>query len=423
MQDYIYKTYVKILEQELVPAMGCTEPIAVAYAAAIARKRLEAEPDRVDAYFSGNIIKNVKSVVVPNTKGCKGLSAAIAAGIISNRPEAKLEVLAQLSKDQVELVRNFMERCPMTMGVADFGHVFDIIITLYHGENYVKVRITDAHTNVVLIEKNGVKELEIPMEVKEEKTREEYSLLNMKDIVEFVHTVNILEVEEIISRQMNYNMAIAKAGLEGNYGANIGNVLMKTDQSVRTRAKAVAAAGSDARMNGCELPVVIVSGSGNQGMTASLPVIVYGEELKVTREQLIRAVVLSDLVTIHQKTGIGRLSAYCGAVSAGCGSAAGIAFLHGGDYDAITHAVVNAIAILSGTICDGAKSSCAAKIAMSVEAGILGFEMYQQGQQFCSGDGIVAKGIEPTIQNVGVLARDGMRGTDTKIMEIMLQCD
>ena len=416
-----YNAYIQILKEELIPAMGCTEPIALAYAAAVARKVLGQLPERVDIGASGSIIKNVKSVIVPNTDHLKGIPAAAAAGIIAGDPDKELEVIASVTGEQVEEMKAFLEKKPISVEHVDNGLTFDIIVTLYKGDEYAKVRIANYHTNIVLIEKNGeiLEQTEVAGETEEGLT--DRSLLNMKDIWDFINTVDIEDIKPILKRQIDYNYAIAQEGINGNYGANIGKVLLDMEGSnVRVRAKAMAAAGSDARMNGCELPVVINSGSGNQGITASVPVIVYAEELKVGEEKLYRALALSNLAAIHQKTPIGRLSAYCGAVSAGAGAGAGIAYLCGGGFKEITHTVVNALAIVSGIVCDGAKASCAAKIASAVEAGILGYNMYIRGQQFYGGDGIVTKGVEETLKNVGRLGTEGMKETNEEIIKIMI---
>lgn len=414
-----YKTYCDILRQELIPAMGCTEPIAIAYAAALAGQQLGGEPEQIQAGLSGNIIKNVKSVVVPGTGGQRGITTALAAGIVAGHPEKQLELLDGLTEEDTPRIASFAERCTIRVSPLDSEYIFDIQLTMTRGADHVRVRIVDAHTNVVLIEKNGESIFARPVgEAAAEELLDRKSL-NVEDIVRFAEEADLDDLRSILDRQLEMNLAIAEEGLSGSYGANIGKVLLKQGGDVRTRARAMAAAGSDARMNGCEMPVCILSGSGNQGITASVPVAVYAEHLGAERDQLLRALIVSDLVTVHQKTGIGRLSAYCGAISAGCGCGAGIAWLHGGRYREIAHTVVNAVAILSGTICDGAKSSCAAKIAMAVEAGILGFEMFRQGQQFLDGDGIVTKGVEHTIKNVGQLARIGMRETDREIMRIM----
>lgn len=416
-----YWSYVKILEEELVPAMGCTEPIALAYAAAKAREVLGQLPDKVYVEASGSIIKNVKSVIVPNTDYLRGIPAAAAAGIVAGKAEKELEVIAEVSKEEIRGMRKFLENAEIEVEHVDNGITFDIIITVSKGEEYAKVRIANYHTNIVLIEKNGeiLEQTEVQGESEEGLT--DRSILNMKDIWEFCQTVDICDVKEVLDRQIAYNTAISEEGLKGNYGANIGSVLLDTyGDDIRTRAKAKAAAGSDARMNGCELPVIINSGSGNQGITCSVPVIEYAKEWKTGDEKMYRALVLSNLVAIHQKTGIGRLSAYCGAVSAGAAAGAGIAYLCGGGYEEIIHTVVNALAIVSGIVCDGAKASCAAKIASSVDAGILGYNMYIRGQEFHGGDGIVTKGIEATIRNIGRLGKEGMKETNEEIIKMMI---
>lgn len=418
-----YGAYVQILKEELCPAMGCTEPIALAYGAAVARKVLGELPDRVEIGASGSIIKNVKSVVVPNTNHLKGIPAAAAAGIVAGNPDRELEVIAEVSPGQIEEMKTFIENTPISVEHVDNGLTFDIIVTLYKGESHSKVRIANYHTNIVLIEKDGEILKEVPVKGEEEEGLTDRSLLNIDDIWDFINTVDIADIKEILDRQIQYNMAIAEEGLRENYGANIGKVLLDMNgDDVRTRARAMAAAGSDARMNGCELPVIINSGSGNQGITVSVPVIVYAKELGADDEKLYRALALSNLAAIHQKTPIGRLSAYCGAVSAGAGAGAGIAYLCGGGRDDVAHTIVNAVAIISGMICDGAKASCAAKIAEAVDAGILGYNMYIRGQQFYSGDGIVVKGFENTIRNVGRLAKEGMKDTNDEIISIMIEC-
>lgn len=416
-----YGAYVQILKEELVPAMGCTEPIALAYAAAKAREVLGEMPDKVVIEASGSIIKNVKSVIVPNTDHLKGIPAAATAGIIAGKAEKELEVIASVTPEDCAKMKEFLAQIPIEVKHVDNGLTFEIGVTVFSGESYAKVRIVNYHTNIVLIEKNGEKLLEIKVEGENEEGLTDRSLLDMKSIWDFVNTVDIADIYDVLHRQIEYNTAISEEGLRGNYGANIGSVLLDMEgTNIRTRAKAKAAAGSDARMNGCELPVIINSGSGNQGMTCSLPVIEYAKELKVSEEKLYRALALSNLVAIHQKTGIGRLSAYCGAVCAGAAAGTGIAYLCGGGYAEVTHTVVNALAITSGIVCDGAKASCAAKIAAAVDAGILGYNMYIRGQQFCAGDGIVTKGADETIRNVGRLGKDGMKETNDEIISIMV---
>lgn len=419
--DIKYDAYVKILGEELVPAMGCTEPIALAYAAAKAREVLGAMPEKVEIEVSGSIIKNVKSVIVPNTNHLKGIPAAATAGIVAGKAEKELEVIAEVSPEEVEAMAKFMETVPIEVKRVDSGITFEIIVTVFNGEDYAKVRIANYHTNIVLVEKNGEKLVDIPVEGENEEGLTDRSLLDVESIWDFVNTMDVNDVKEILDRQIEYNTAIAQEGLKGDYGANIGSVLLDTyGDDVRTRAKAMAAAGSDARMNGCELPVIINAGSGNQGMTCSLPVLEYAKEFGADEDKTYRALALSNLIAIHQKTGIGRLSAYCGAVSAGAAAGAGIAYLCGGGYKEVIHTVVNALAITSGIVCDGAKASCAAKIASSVDAGILGYNMYKRGQQFYAGDGLVSKGVEPTIENIGRLGREGMRETNEDIIKIMM---
>lgn len=418
-----YNAYVQILKEELKPAMGCTEPIALAYAAAVARKVLGEIPDRVLIGASGSIIKNVKSVIVPNTGHLKGIQAAAAAGIIAGNPDRELEVIADVSAEQIEEMKQFLKNTDIQVEHVDNGITFDIIVKVFKGDNYAKVRIANYHTNLVFVEKNGEILKNIEVEGENEEGLTDRSLLNMKDIWDFINTVDVADVKEVLGRQIEFNMTIAEEGIRGNYGANIGKVLIDMNgNDVRTRARAMAAAGSDARMNGCELPVIINSGSGNQGMTASIPVVVYARELGVSEDKMYRALALSDLTTIHQKTPIGRLSAFCGAVSAGAGAGAGIAYLNGGDYETVVHTVINAVAIVSGMVCDGAKASCAAKIAEAVDAGIIGYNMCIRGQNFEAGDGIVKAGIEDMIQNVGRLAKDGMKETNEEIINIMIGC-
>ena len=425
--------YINILKEELIAAMGCTEPIALAYAAAKAREVLGQLPIKVYVGASGSIIKNVKSVIVPNTNHLKGIEAAVAAGLVAGNADKELEVIADITQDKIEDINKFLELDAIQVGCIEDGCTFEIEILLYGDGCSSYVRITNYHTNIVEIRKdekivysNGIEKKSENYQVEEQAELEDNltdrSLLNMKDIYDFAMNVDISKVEDLISKQIDYNMTIAEEGLKGDYGANIGKVLLKCEgDTVRVRAKAYAAAGSDARMNGCELPVIINSGSGNQGITCTCPVVIYAKELGSSKEQLYRALILSNLTAIYQKTGIGRLSAYCGAVSAGAAAGAGIAYLNGGGYKEVIHTVVNSLAIVSGMVCDGAKASCAAKIAMSVDAGILGYEMYKCGQQFYSGDGIVAKGPDATIKNIGLLGKDGMKETNQTIINMMMK--
>lgn len=421
-EDSLYSIYVQILKEELVMAMGCTEPIAISYACAKATQVLDHLPDRIVVKASGSIIKNVKSVIVPHTNGLKGIEVAAAAGALYGDADAKLEVLSRATREQIEELPEYVQNTNITVQHIEQGHVFDLEIHVYYEQEHASVRIVDTHTNIVQIEKNW-------QVIFEDKTtslelKADHSALIMKQIWDFSQTVDIDDVKEILDRQITCNMAIANEGIHNSYGANIGHVILNMDSDcVKTRAKAYAAAGSDARMNGCELPVVINSGSGNQGITCCVPVVVYAKELDCTQEQLYRALVLSNLTAIYIKTGIGTLSAFCSAVSAGAAAGAGIAYLHNGTYKEIQHTIVNALAILSGTICDGAKASCAAKIASSVDAGIMGYYMYKNKQQFYAGDGIVAHSVDETIQNIGTLGSQGMLQTNDKIIEMMISCD
>jgi len=420
MTEEIKNRYLEILKDELIPAMGCTEPISLAYAAALARRILGEIPSRTVLKVSANIIKNVKSVVVPNTGGLRGINAAVAAGIVAGNADAELEVLAGITESQKAEIAKYLETSEISVLPSGGNCVFELEIEVNSGSSSALVHFAGDHTNVVRIVKDGATVFEKPYAADGEHSKPYRDLLSIEKIVDYAREVEIADIEPIISRQIEYNTAIAEEGLRGNWGAGIGKILLSSyGDSVSNRAKAMAAAGSDARMSGCELPVIINSGSGNQGMTASLPVIVYAEELGVSRELLLRALVVSNLVTIHMKTGIGCLSAYCGATSAGCGAAAGITYLYGGDAHAISHTIVNAVAINSGMICDGAKANCAAKIASAVEAGLLGMQMQLHGSQFFAGEGIIVKGVENTIKNVGDLARIGMKETDVEIIRMM----
>ena len=416
-----YQDYINVLKEELIPAMGCTEPIAIAYAGAIAREHLGCLPERVEIEVSGNIIKNVKSVIVPNTGGLRGIEVAAAAGIVAGDAAKELKVISEVSTEAVSAIHKFLETTPITVNFSDSKKIFDIMITVYGNGHSAYVRICEFHTNVVEIREDAKYVLQKDVAVEDSLGFTDRGFMNVQEIIEFADTARIEDVKDILDLQIECNVNISEEGLAGDYGANIGKVLLKTygTDDVKIRAKAKAAAGSDARMNGCEMPVVINSGSGNQGITASIPVIEYAKELGVSDEKRYRALLVSNLITIHLKAGIGRLSAYCGAVSAGCASGAGIAYLYGGGVDEVSHTIVNSLAITSGIICDGAKASCAAKIATAIDAGILGYHMYKEGQQFYGGDGIVSKGVENTIKNVGQLAKEGMATTDQEILKIM----
>ena len=420
--DVRYQAFVTILNEQLRPAMGCTEPIAIAYAAALARRILGESVESARVRVSGNIIKNAKSVTVPNTDGKKGIEAACAAGIIGGDPDLELEVISRLTQEDLNQVDELLLRKIIRVELLDEGHIFDILIELKGSQHTASVRITDRHTNVVMMERDGqsLMSSEQEKEICAEESNEE--LLTIESIFDFASTCDIADVEEPIARQIAMNTAISEAGMREQWGACIGRIWLKMygEQDLKARACAYAAAGSDARMGGCDLPVVINSGSGNQGITVSVPVIEYAKAMGASKEKLYRALVLSNLVAIHQKSQIGCLSAYCGVVSAGSAAGAGIAFLEGGDLYLINHTIVNSLAILSGTICDGAKASCAAKIANAVNAALLAYHMALSKQQFRAGDGIIKKGVENTIHSVSRLARDGMAVTDQEILKIMI---
>lgn len=421
MCSNLYQSYVEILKEELVPAMGCTEPIAIAYCAAVLKDTLENIPSEIAIYVSGNILKNVKSVTVPNTGGMHGINVAAAIGVIAGDKDKKLEVISNVSACQIEELKQYLTTNKISIYHSNNPSVLYIEMVGKYKNDTARVIIKDAHTNIVLVEKNEQIIYENNKPIISTKAKLDLSVLSVKYIIEFAKTVKIEDIKKTISRQIEYNMAISEEGLKNNYGANIGKTIIKySNNDVIQYAKALAAAGSDARMNGCDMPVVINSGSGNQGITASVPLIAYSREKNIEEEQLYRSLVISNLCTIHIKNSIGKLSAFCGVVIAGAGFSAGLAYLDGGDEKEISHAIVNTLGIISGMVCDGAKSSCAAKIASSVEAGFLGYYMYKEGNQFYSGDGFIKKGVENTIKAVGTIARVGMCETDKEIIHLMI---
>jgi L-cysteine desulfidase len=420
--DEQYNQYIQILKEELLPAMGCTEPIAIAYCASIVKEVLGGLPTDVKIYVSGNIIKNVKSVKVPNTNGKVGIRVAAAIGLVAGDAFKELEVIANSKEKDILKLESYMEQASITVYPVDNEHTLYIEIIGTLNDDVVKVIILDAHTNVYLVEKNNKVLYFNDKKVSNPVVTINKSVLNIHDIIEFANIVDINDIKDVLDRQIEYNLAIANEGINGNYGANIGKTIMKyANNDILTKCKAMAAAGSDARMNGCEMPVVINSGSGNQGITCSVPVITYAKHLNVSDELLYRALVVSNLTTIHIKNSIGKLSAFCGVVIAGAGCGAGIAYLEGGREREINHTIVNALGIISGVLCDGAKASCAAKIASSVEAGMLGYFMFKDGNQFISGDGFIKKGVENTIKAIGELARVGMCETDKEIIQLMMK--
>ena len=430
----IYQAYLAILKAELIPAMGCTEPIALAYCASIARDTLGVTPKKVIVGASGSIIKNVKSVIVPNTGHMKGIEAACAAGIVAGKADKKLEVLADINeKEEVPKISKFLKEVPIEVNLINYGELFDCTVRVESDDDYALVRIAKYHTNVVLIEKNNkiiqgksiensLKDIEKDESNANSTVIDDYKkLLNIHYIIDFADNVDINDIEDTIGKQIEYNYAIAKEGINNNYGSNIGKIILKQNPgNENAKLKAMAAAGSDARMNGCEMPVIINSGSGNQGITVSVPIIQYAKDNNIDDDLLYRALVVSNLISIHEKTPIGTLSAFCGAVSAGAGAGAGLAYIKGGRLGEICETIQNALGIVSGIVCDGAKASCAGKIAASVDAGILGYEMYKTNNSFVAGDGIIKGCVEKTIASVGKIAREGMKTTNDEIINIMI---
>lgn len=423
LNSQTYNSYIKILHEELIPALGCTEPTCIAFAAAKAREMLGRVPEHVLIESSGNILKNVKGAVVPNSGGMKGMEAAAALGISGGDAALGLQVLTALTPAGIEAAARLLEQDIFEVKLLHTPACLHIRLTLTAGGHRALIEIIHQHTNIVRLERDEAVLLDVlcdPERFNEALT--ERSCLNIADILTFADEVNISDVTELIDRQVECNTRISNEGLTHPYGAGVGaNLIKHYGDDVKNRARAAAAAGSDARMSGCLFPVIINSGSGNQGMTASLPVIEYAKHLNADHEKLVRALVCSNLVAIHQKTGIGRLSAYCGAVSAACGSGAGITYLHGGGYERVCRTITNTLANVSGIICDGAKPSCAAKIASAVDAAIMAHCLSMESEAFLPGDGIVKKSVEQTIESVGELASGGMRYTDEKILEIMVK--
>lgn len=424
MEDKIYQSYLEILKEELIPALGCTEPIALAYAAANAREVFGGMPERMDVFCSGNIIKNVKNVTVPNSGGMHGIEAAAVLGAVGGRADRKLEVLEAVTEEERQQVRALLAghfcACHLHKGVENLY----IRVEMTGKGHCAKVTISGKHTHIEQVEKDGeILYTDAPKE-EERKTPQrpdKRELLNVKDILQFADLVRMEDIEEVIGRQVEMNTAISEEGLRNHYGAEVGRTLLAAyGDDIKVRARAKAAAGSDARMNGCSMPVVINSGSGNQGMTCSLPVIEFAKEWQVSKERMYRALVVSNLTAIHQKKYIGSLSAYCGAVSAACGAGAAITYLYGGDYEAVSHTITNTIANMGGVVCDGAKSSCAAKIASAVDAAIMAHMLENADHCFRPGEGLVRENVEDTIKSMGYVGRVGMKDTDVTILNLMI---
>ena len=423
MDQKLYTNHLEILKDELIMALGCTEPIAIAYAAAKARKLLGQMPEKCVVSCSGNIVKNVMGVTVPNSGGLKGIDVAAVLGIVGGDPDMDLAVLESVTKEDQEKTKELLNQkfctCKLIEGVATLY----IVVELCAGEHTALVEIQKTHKNITRMEKDGMSVLK-KTEADEENGHKagDKQLLAVKNILEFADKVKIEDVEEILNRQIECNMAICREGLEHPYGAEVGRILIDGNEkpTVGLKARAFAAAGSDARMNGCPMPVVINSGSGNQGITVSVPVIVYAKEKNIEKEKLLRGLVVSNLIAVHQKKYIGSLSAYCGVVSAACGAACGICYMRGYPYEVVCETITNTIATVGGMVCDGAKSSCAAKISTALQTALLGMKMGLHDRAFQPGEGLVEDDVEETIRSIGRMGRDGMHSTDLEILNIML---
>lgn len=415
--DERYGLYSQILLYELLPAGGCTEPIAIAYTAAVARRELGCRPEHMDVYASGNLIKNAKAVYIPNGGNLRGVDAAAVLGALGGNAERALEVLLDMPEGMVEETRRLLSENYCTVHVLEGGEALQLVVRVQSGENTVEVELRHTHTNIVRIEKNGVclKQTEDGA-LSSGAEPVDYGCLTVEGILDYANSFDISdEVGNRLRKQVEYNMRVAQEGLENHWGVNVGQMYYARGQHLQ----AYAAAGSDARMSGCNLPVMIVSGSGNQGITASLPVAVYAREHGIDEERMLRAVALSDLIAVHIKSGIGRLSAYCGAVCAATGSGCAITYLSGGGLKEIEDTLTNSLAVSSGMVCDGAKPSCAGKIAASLESAIMGHDLAMEGRAFQPGEGIVMDDVEETIDAVGCMASQGMQSTDRVILELM----
>lgn len=417
MEAMEQRYFIQLLQRELIPALGCTEPIAIAYAAAAGRRVLGGVPERVDAYVSGNIVKNVKCVVVPNSGGRRGIEVAVALGLAGGDDSRKLEVIAGVTDEHRRQMQRLLDDGVVHVELLDSEAALDIVLELKRGPDTVRIRIAETHLNVVYLAKNGEVLVDSPAAAAESPAE---TPLCAGKILEFADTCPLEEVRPVLEYQIACNKAISKEGLTNPWGASIGQTIREGDDGVRARAIAAAAAGSDARMNGCELPVVINSGSGNQGITVCMPVVTYAEEIRAGEERMLRALVVSNLLAICQKKQIGSLSAYCGAVSAGCAAAAGVAYLSGLPHRLVLDTFSNGLDMVSGVVCDGASASCAGKIAIGVFAGLMGMDMARKNRNILPGDGIVGGSVDETIAHVGRVARNGMKETDREILHIML---
>mgnify|MGYP000849283498 FL=1 len=415
------KKYTEIIKAELRTAMGCTEPIAIAYCASLAARALNLMPERIRIRCSGNVIKNAKAVTVPQTGGLIGIEAAAVAGIVGGDPDRELEVLADMKPEALQTIREILSSKAVEVECMDEGHSLQVIVDLYAGSSHAQACLADTHTGIYHIECDGSVLLDKPF-CEAARCELDYDSLNIRDILAYADAVDLRQVEGVLDKEIACNRAISQEGLKNDWGQSVGRTMMRASGSFeRTRLIAWAAAGSDARMNGCAMPVVINSGSGNQGMAASCPLLAYSQEHDVSKEKLMRALLVSNLIAIRQKRDIGRLSAFCGAVSAAVGAACGIAYLEGADYEKICRIITNSIATVGGMVCDGAKSSCAAKIAVALQSAFLAADMADRDFVFRCGEGLVKRNVEQTITTIGRMASEGMRATDRKVLDLMLE--
>lgn len=420
-QGVLMKNYTDLLKSELIMALGCTEPISIALAAAKAREVLGDIPTKIEVMCSGNIIKNVKGVTVPNTNGMKGVEAATAIGTVAGDSCLGLEVLSKVTEDDIKAAKDLMEKNIITVSLKEGVENLDIeIVAEDDKENTVDVEIKNKHTNIVKVTKND-EIIHIDNCYTHTPEYENYDELSVKDIFEYANNVDLDEVKDLLEDQITLNSKISDEGLTGKWGVAMGKILMDEDDSIRSKAKARAAAGSDARMSGCSLPVVINAGSGNQGITCTMPLVVFANEKNYDRETLYRGLLITNLVALHIKRFIGRLSAFCGVTSAGVAAGAGICYMETKDLDLIEKTISNALMIASGMICDGAKASCAAKIATAVDAGISGYYLAKNNRNFEAGDGLLKDDIEETIRSIGYVAKEGMKETDIIVLNTMIQ--
>lgn len=424
MQQEIYENYINILKEQLVPALGCTEPIAIAYAGAKAREVLGEFPQKVVVKCSGNIIKNVKGVTVPNSGGLKGIDTAALLGIIGGKADMQLEVLESVTDEDRMYLRELLQKDICTCDLVPGTDNLYIDITVYFDNHSAQVVISDSHTNIIKIVKDDTVIYDKVNKIAhvENSAPADKSLLNVKDIIEFANTVNIDDIKPILERQVKCNMAIASEGIKNKYEANVGRNLLALygEDILPIKARAMASAASEARMSGCSLPVVINSGSGNQGITTCVPLVVCAQYYNIPEEKMYRALAVSNLLAIHQKKYIGNLSAFCGAVSASYACGAAITYMLGGNFNQIASTIINTLGNTCGIICDGAKPSCAAKISSSLDAALLAHTMSMKGDGFKSGEGIVKDDLEKTIRAVGYIGKEGMKSTDIEVLNIMI---